>query len=116
MSLASIVGHKEARGLLRRAVANDRLPAAYLFVGPPNVGKTRAAVQLAKAINCEQSAEGDCCDECDACQRTERGSHANFIIVRPVTPGQERALAEAEKRLGRAHISHTNSLKLWVGL
>ncbi len=97
MSFASIVGHQKAKDLLRRAVENDRLPAAYLFVGPPNVGKTLTAVQLAKAINCEQPTDGDCCDECGSCRHIEEGVHPNFSILRPVTLKQQEALEEAEE-------------------
>ena len=101
MSFTSIVGHKEAIALLRRAVDNDRVPAAYLLVGPPNVGKTLAAIQLAKALNCEQPADGDCCDECDACQRTTRGIHPNFRLVRPLVKGLD-DLKKKKKKKGKS--------------
>lgn len=98
MSFASIIGHGEQISLLQRAVAAGRLPSAYLFVGAPNIGKTLTAVQLAKAVNCEQPVNADCCDECSSCRHTARGSHANFGLVRPEIPGQQKALADAEKK------------------
>lgn len=97
MSFASIIGHETAKDLLQRAVESARLPAAYLFAGPPNVGKTLTAVQLAKAINCEQPTDADCCDECSSCRHIEEGVHPNFSILRPVTPKQEQALEKAAK-------------------
>ena len=87
MSFATLVGHKQPLALLRRAVAQERLPSAYLFVGPPNIGKTLAAVELAKAVSCEQSSGGDSCDQCPTCRRIEQGAHPNFRLIRPLVKG-----------------------------
>lgn len=47
MFLDQIAGHDRARATLRRAVAEGRPAHAYLFLGPPSVGKTTTALAFA---------------------------------------------------------------------
>lgn len=90
MSLSRIIGHEQAKRLLQRAFIEGRVPTAYLFVGPPNLGKFAIAVEFAKLLNCAAPAgassadEADCCDTCEACKRIETGSFADVLCVRPV--------------------------------
>jgi DNA polymerase III subunit delta' len=47
-----LIGQRSAETTLARALAQDRVSHAYLFVGPESVGKHTAAVLLAQALNC----------------------------------------------------------------
>jgi len=73
--------------MLRSAVAGDRLPHAFLFVGPRGVGKGRAARELAKVLFCP-SRRGtgpddlDPCDACAHCRRVARGTHPDLYWFR----------------------------------
>jgi CheY-like chemotaxis protein len=50
-----LIGQPHAEATLARALAQDRISHAYLFVGPESVGKTTAAVLLAQALNCRRN-------------------------------------------------------------
>ncbi|HSF29669.1 MAG TPA: DNA polymerase III subunit delta' [Candidatus Tectomicrobia bacterium] len=67
---------------LRRAVKAQRLPPAYLFVGPSGVGKQTTAWTLAKALNCCVQ-DGDACDQCRVCRRIDRRLHPDIHLVEP---------------------------------
>ncbi len=101
MSFADIVGHKTPITVLRRAIANDCLSTGYLFVGPPNVGKTTTALELVKAINCEarsvdvDATNIDPCGECERCRRIADGS---FSYLRTVFPTSGALRKEMEKQ------------------
>jgi DNA polymerase III subunit delta' len=88
--LADIVGHQAPLQVLRRAIVTDRVTHAYLFVGPPNIGKALTALQFAKALNCERhptfasAAEVECCDECETCRRISRRIHPDYREIRPL--------------------------------
>jgi DNA polymerase-3 subunit delta' len=83
-----VIGHEWALELLQHGLAQNRLAQAYLFTGPPRVGKTSLALYLARAVNClaEQgaspSAQGDKpCGRCSACHKIGQGLHPDVRVV-----------------------------------
>lgn len=82
MSLSTLVGQPLAKRLLFTAIQRGVVSHGYLFVGPRGAGKTYAARNLAKALNCETpTAEGDACDRCPSCRAIEGGVDAAFRII-----------------------------------
>src|SRR5436305_11719986 len=73
-------GHEALVEGFRRVVRRGRLAHAYLFTGPPGVGKRLFAVELAKALLCEgpTAEEVQACDVCPACVQVEAGTHPDF--------------------------------------
>lgn len=79
MSLPTIVGHDEVWKRLERAVEQDRLAHAYLFIGPAGIGKRLMARRLAQGLLCEADRPGiEPCGVCSACQQAEIGAHPDF--------------------------------------
>jgi DNA polymerase-3 subunit delta' len=81
-----IRGHDALVEGFRRAVRRGRLAHAYLFTGPAGVGKRLFALELAKALLCENSADHSlqACDRCPSCVQVEAGTHPDFFTaVRP---------------------------------
>jgi DNA polymerase-3 subunit delta' len=76
-------GHEAQIDRFRRAVARGRLAHAYLFTGPPGVGKHLFAVELARALLCEVSdpLRLEACDRCPACIQVEAGTHPDFFAA-----------------------------------
>ena len=79
MSLSALQGQPRASSLLGGALASGRLHHAYLFAGPPGVGKTLAAELFARCLTCESPAaqaahaRGAFVDEpCGACPSCKR--------------------------------------------
>jgi DNA polymerase-3 subunit delta' len=64
-----------------RAWRRGRLAHAYLFTGPPGVGKKLFAVELARALLCESPPPDrlEACDRCPACAQVEAGTHPDFF-------------------------------------
>jgi DNA polymerase-3 subunit delta' len=93
MSFPAITGHQPLLALLARATARESLPPSLIFSGPDGVGKRKAAVALAQALNCERpiawpdpsGASG--CGECTVCRRIARGVHADVLFVEPGDAG-----------------------------
>ena len=73
------IGQDRAVAALQRGLAQDRRAHAYLFVGPPQVGKGTLALELAQALNCEGPESP--CHECTPCCRIAAGIHADVQVV-----------------------------------
>ena len=91
-----IVGHDWAVRLLQRALERDELSHAYLFTGPPNVGKGTVASALAQALLCE-AVEGRPCGTCQGCHLLESGNHPDFHHVEPETAAGSMRIAQVRE-------------------
>ena len=74
-----VVGHEWAVDLLKRALASERVAHAYLFTGPPHVGKRSLALNFAQALNCLN--EDKPCGQCLACNKIAHGNHPDVQVV-----------------------------------
>ena len=69
-----VVGQGHITETLKRQVQSGRLSHAYLFTGTRGTGKTTCAKLLARAVNCEHTADGNPCNSCPSCRGIENGS------------------------------------------
>src|SRR5262245_18495885 len=87
MAWERVQGHEAHARAFQRAMRRGRLAHAYLFTGPPGVGKRTFALELAKTLLCEHPDAPERlsgCDECPACVQVEAGTHPDFTFgVRP---------------------------------
>jgi DNA polymerase-3 subunit delta' len=81
-----IAGHGWAVALLRHRLAAGRTSHAYLFTGPPQIGKTLLARKLAQALNCLE--DDPPCGRCPACTRIANDSHPDVRIVKGEGAGE----------------------------
>ncbi len=76
-------GQKQAKNLLGRSIASDRLAHAYLFRGPEGVGKQLFARALSAAVNCNAGNGLTGCGVCSSCIKFGADSHPDFLLVSP---------------------------------
>jgi DNA polymerase-3 subunit delta' len=84
LSWAHVIGHDAWVSAFRDVVRRNRLAHAYLFVGPPGVGKRTFAIEFAKALLCEQSSPDlplTACDRCAACLLVDARTHPDLFVV-----------------------------------
>jgi DNA polymerase III subunit delta' len=80
---SKILGQEGAVRLLREAIAREKIPHAYLFVGIPGIGKTTTALALCQALNCEHPVKGDGCGHCPSCKKMISGNFPDLVILEP---------------------------------
>jgi len=81
-------GHDTARRAVRRWIATESPPHAVLLAGPPNVGKTTLAEDLAAGLLClAEDPLARPCRTCLACRKVARGIHPDVHHLEPQGPG-----------------------------
>lgn len=84
----SVVGHEWAVSLLRGHLSHGDMRHAYLFTGPPGVGRRTLALQFAQALNClKPPAPGEFCGECRVCRQTAAMQHSDLSILQAEKEG-----------------------------
>jgi DNA polymerase-3 subunit delta' len=105
MPMHPLVGHREARHRLARAVRSDRLPQVLAVVGPAGVGKQRLALWLAQLVVCDEPGE-EPCGRCRPCRQVAGLAHPDvhwFVpIARPKATDPDKQVEEAAEALAQA--------------
>jgi DNA polymerase-3 subunit delta' len=100
MAWQGIEGHDAVVRAFAAAAARGRVSGAYLFVGPPGVGKASFARRLAQALACPACGPGLVpCGRCASCAQAEAGSHPDIdVVAKP----EDRATIPLESLIGDA--------------
>ncbi len=84
----NLVGHEWAVDMLRQHIAHDSLRHAYLFAGPPGVGRRTLALRLAQALNCPQPKSPSVpCSACRTCKQIEAMQYPDLTVVQAEKEG-----------------------------
>ena len=78
----NLLGHEWAVDMLRQHEAHDEIRHAYLFCGPPGLGRRTLALRLAQALNCTKPlAPGVPCGLCRDCKQIEAMQHPDMNVI-----------------------------------
>ena len=78
----SFLGNEWAVEMLRQQIAQQTTRHAYLFAGPPGVGRRTLALHFAQALNCtEAPPPGEACGRCRNCVQIARQQHPDLLII-----------------------------------
>ncbi len=110
-----VVGQSRVVSLLQHSLERESLAHAYLFIGPPHVGKMTLALNLAQALNCQ--ANEPPCGECASCQKIASANHADVQVI-GLTQSENSAEAKPRAEIGIDQIrqmQHSASLPPFEG-
>ncbi|MBR6005598.1 MAG: DNA polymerase III subunit gamma/tau, partial [Clostridia bacterium] len=80
-TFAEVSGQPQVTLTLLNELKSGRVSHAYLFTGSRGTGKTSCAKILAKAVNCENPADGEPCCACEMCRSAENGDAPDIIEI-----------------------------------
>ena len=84
----NLLGHEWAVEMLKQHLLNDSVRHAYLFSGPPGLGRRTLALRYAQALNCPKPiAPGEPCGQCKTCQQIERMQYADLAVIQAEKEG-----------------------------
>ena len=95
MSFENIIGQQRVISILKRGLISKRMPHALLFHGQQGVGKEAVALELAKALFCQN--DEIYCNTCSDCKRVGQLSHPDLMLIYPA-PKQPK---DEERKLTR---------------
>lgn len=78
---ADVYGQEHITSTLKNEIENNRISHAYLFTGSRGTGKTSCAKILARAVNCQNSVNGEPCNECEICKGLDNGSIYDVVEI-----------------------------------
>jgi DNA polymerase-3 subunit delta' len=83
-----LVGHEWAVDMLKKHVINGTTRHAYLFSGPPGLGRRTLALRFAQALNCTTPTDaGVPCGTCRDCKQIEAMQHPDLTIIQADSEG-----------------------------
>jgi DNA polymerase-3 subunit delta' len=84
----NLIGNKWAVDMLRKHIVNGTTRHAYLFAGPPGLGRRTLALRFAQALNCiTPAAPGIPCGECRDCKQIAAMHHADMTVIQAESEG-----------------------------
>jgi DNA polymerase-3 subunit delta' len=90
-------GHDRAVALVRTMIAG-RTPHALLISGPPGVGKTTLALDLAAGLLCDDpNPAARPCRACRACRLVDRGLHPDLHRIAPSGPADQIRIGDRDR-------------------
>ena len=101
-----IIGHAWAVDMLTRHIARGEVRHAYIFCGPPGVGRRTLALRFAQALNCQQPpAPGMPCRTCRSCRHIETMQHPDLIVVEKEPDKTEISIDQVRALQGKLFLS-----------
>ncbi len=83
MSLHTIIGQEQAVRILWGTIKRARVPTSILLSGDSGIGKRLAALNYAKALNCQTPVDSDACDRCISCRKIDKEIHPDVTTLLP---------------------------------
>lgn len=80
---SEIEGHRHEKQILLKIARSQKVPHAFLFVGPQGIGKKAVALAFYSYLVCQNKTDEDSCGECRNCRQVDQGIFADLTVISP---------------------------------
>lgn len=80
-AFSDVYGQEHITKILESEIESGKIGHAYLFTGTRGTGKTTCAKILARAVNCENTKDGNPCGECEMCKMILSGEATDIVEI-----------------------------------
>ncbi len=84
MQFRHLIAQHAVQQQILSAISQQRQPHAWLFIGPPGVGKLPLARAIAQYMNCLDPDSSDSCGQCISCRKTAGLIHPDVHWIFPI--------------------------------
>jgi len=113
----NMLGHEWAVDMLHQHAARGDVRHAYLFCGPPGLGRRTLALRLAQALNCTRPiAAGVPCGTCRDCKQINAMQHPDLSIIEPTIKDPDNPKELISGPNGEIRIQQVRSLQKTINL
>jgi DNA polymerase-3 subunit delta' len=84
MQFRHLIAQQAVQQQVLSAISQQRQPHAWLFIGPPGVGKLPLAWAIAQYMNCVDPNPSDSCGQCANCRKTAGLTHPDVHWIFPI--------------------------------
>ena len=81
LTFSDVIGQEHITEILKRELSDNTTVHAYLFTGTRGTGKTSCAKILARAVNCQNTKDGDPCLECEQCISVSNEENTDIVEI-----------------------------------
>ena len=95
LTFESVIGQERARNIAEAWLRSNRIPHAILLCGPAGTGKRRFALELARALLCQQESVLTC-NACPSCRKVSSNVHPDLQFMLPMSVKKGRRSIDPE--------------------
>lgn len=107
-----VIGQDHIIQTLKNQVSNQSFGHAYLFCGTRGTGKTSTAKIFARAINCENSINGNPCGKCPACLSNLNGGNLDIVEIDAASNNRVDEIRDLREKIG--YLPSVNKYKVYI--
>lgn len=97
----NVIGHQKQVQYLQKCIQNGKINHAYLFYGPPHLGKKRVTESFMFSLFCSAQSTEKPCGKCKGCEQIRKNIHPDVFWLEPEPDKQHISVKQVRSLIGK---------------